>query len=196
MNSFPVKKSADTSQQLHPLLQERWSPRAFDANHRITDDELNAILEAGRWSPSANNFQPWRFIVGKRGGNNFARISATLQGANQQWAPNASAYIVLNAVMTNNEGNPRPVSLYDSGIASAFMTIEANHREYAVHQVGGFDKEKMKAEFKIPEGIEPIAILVIGKQATIESLTDESLKARETSSRARKDISELIISRD
>ena len=191
-----MKKSADTSQQLHPLLQERWSPRAFDATHRITDAELNAILEAGRWSPSANNFQPWRFIVGKRGGDNFEKISATLQGANQQWAPSASAYIVLNAVMTNNEGSPRPVSLYDCGIASAFMTIEANHREYAVHQVGGFDKERIKDEFKIQTGIEPIAILVIGKQATIDSLADEGLKARETSSRARKDISELIINRD
>ena len=191
-----MKKSADTSQQLHPLLQERWSPRAFDATHRITDAELNAILEAGRWSPSANNFQPWRFIVGKRGGDNFEKISATLQGANQQWAPSASAYIVLNAVMTNNEGSPRPVSLYDCGIASAFMTIEANHRQYAVHQVGGFDKEKIKDEFKIQTGIEPIAILVIGKQATIDSLADEGLKARETSSRARKDISELIINRD
>lgn len=196
MSSSPTKKSADTSQQLHPLLQERWSPRAFDASHRITDDEINAILEAGRWSPSSNNFQPWRFIVGKRGGQHFEKISQTLQGANQQWAPNASAYVVLNAVMITDEGNPRPVSLYDSGIASAFMTIEANHRGYAVHQVGGFDKEKLKSEFGISVGIEPIAILVIGKQADVDSLSDENLKLRETSSRARKDFSELIITRD
>lgn len=134
--------------------------------------------------------------MGKRGGQHFEKISQTLQGANQQWAPNSSAYIVLNAVMITDEGNPRPVSLYDSGIASAFMTIEANHRGYAVHQVGGFDKEKLKSEFGISVGIEPIAILVIGKQADVDSLSDESLKLRETSSRARKDFSELIITRD
>jgi len=39
-----MKKSADTSLQLHPLLQERWSPRAFDGSHRIVDEDLNAIL--------------------------------------------------------------------------------------------------------------------------------------------------------
>jgi len=196
MSSNPVKKSATTSQELHPLLQERWSPRAFDSSHRITDDELNAVLEAGRWSPSSSNFQPWRFIVGKKDGANFDLISKTLQGANQQWAPNASAYIVLSAVMVNDNGTARPVSLYDSGIASAFMTMEANHRGYAVHQVGGFDKEQMKKVFNLANEVEPIAILVIGKQANVESLTDESLKARETSTRARKEISELIITRD
>lgn len=191
-----MKKSADTSQQLHPLLQERWSPRAFDEAHRITDDDLNAILEAGRWSPSANNFQPWRFIVGKRGGKNFTLVTETLKGFNQQWAPKASAYVVLNAVMVNEDGSARSASLYDSGIASAFMTLEATHRGFAVHQVAGFEKNELKVRFNLDENLEPIAILVIGKQAPVESLTDENLKARETSSRTRKDFSELVIARD
>jgi nitroreductase len=191
-----IKKSADTSLQLHPLLQERWSPRAFDGTHRIVDEDLNAILEAGRWSPSANNFQPWRFIVGKRGSKNFDSISETLKGFNQAWAPYASAYIVLAAVMKNDDGFDRPGSLYDLGIASAFMTMEANHRDFAVHQVGGFEKAALKSTFNLDPAIEPVVILVIGKQAPADSLSDETLKTRETSSRARKALSELIIARD
>ena len=191
-----MKKSADTSLQLHPLLQERWSPRAFDGSHRIVDEDLNAILEAGRWSPSANNFQPWRFIVGKRGSKNFDSISETLKGFNQAWAPYASAYIVLAAVMKNDDGSDRPGSLYDLGIASAFMTMEANHRDFAVHQVGGFEKAALKSTFNLDPAIEPVVILVIGKQAPADSLSDETLKTRETSSRARKALSELIIARD
>ena len=191
-----IKKSADTSLQLHPLLQERWSPRAFDGSHRIVDEDLNAILEAGRWSPSANNFQPWRFIVGKRGSKNFDSISETLKGFNQAWAPYASAYIVLATVMKNDDGSERPGSLYDLGIASAFMTMEANHRDFAVHQVGGFEKATLKNTFNLDPAIEPVAILVIGKQAPADSLSDETLKTRETSSRARKALSELIIARD
>ena len=191
-----MKKSADTSLQLYPLLQERWSPRAFDGSHRIVDEDLNAILEAGRWSPSANNFQPWRFIVGKRGSKNFDSISETLKGFNQAWAPYASAYIVLAAVMKNDDGSDRPGSLYDLGIASAFMTMEANHRDFAVHQVGGFEKATLKNTFNLDPAIEPVVILVIGKQAPADSLSDETLKTRETSSRARKALSELIIARD
>ncbi len=29
----------------------------------VPDEELNKILDAGRWAPSANNTQPWSFIV-------------------------------------------------------------------------------------------------------------------------------------
>ena len=193
---IPVKKSADTAQKLHPLLQERWSPRAFIEGHRISDEDLLAILEAGRWSPSSNNFQPWRFIVAKHGHKNFEHISETLAGFNREWAPKASAYLVLNAVMVDDSNQPRNQSLYDLGIASAYMTLEANHRGLAVHQVGGFDREKVRESFKLSETVSPIAILVIGKQASPELLGNENLIAREKSSRARKDFSELILSSD
>ena len=29
----------------------------------IPDEVLNQVLEAGRWAPSASNFQPWKFVV-------------------------------------------------------------------------------------------------------------------------------------
>lgn len=192
----PVKKSADTALQLHPLLQERWSPRSFEESHRISDEDLLAIMEAGRWSPSSNNYQPWRFIVGKRGGKNFELVSDTLTGFNREWAPKASVLIVLTAVMVDDSNQPRNQSLYDLGIASTSMTIEANHRGLAVHQVGGFDRTLLKESFKLPERISPIAILVLGKQASVNSLKNEDLAKREQASRARKALSELILASD
>jgi nitroreductase len=191
-----MRKTADTAQQLHPLLQERWSPRSFDENFRISSEDLLAILEAGRWSPSSNNFQPWRFIVAKNGFNNFVAISETLSGFNHEWAPRASAFIVLTAVMFDDSNQPRNQSLYDLGIASAYMTLEANNRGLAVHQVGGFDREAIRERFQLSEKITPIAILVIGKQAEAEILSHEILITREKSSRVRKDFSELILSSD
>ena len=192
----PIKKSAETTQQLHPLLQERWSPRSFDDNHRVADEDLLAILEAGRWSPSSNNFQPWRFIVGKRGGDKFKAIAATFTGFNREWAPKASVFIVLSAVMVDDSNQPRNQSLYDLGIASTTMTLEANHRGLAVHQVGGFDRALLKEEFQLPETISPIAILVLGKQASVESLANEDLAKRERATRSRKALSELILASD
>ena len=53
----------------HPVSEiftNRWSPRAF-TGEPIPDATLHTILEAGSWAPSANNFQPWRFIYVKRG---------------------------------------------------------------------------------------------------------------------------------
>ncbi|MGA0443364.1 MAG: nitroreductase family protein [Candidatus Nanopelagicaceae bacterium] len=181
---------------MHPLLQERWSPRSFDENIRISSEDLLAILEAGRWSPSSNNFQPWRFIVAKNGFNNFVAISETLSGFNREWAPRASAFIDLTAVMFDDSNQPRNQSLYDLGIASAYMTLEANNRGLAVHQVGGFDREAIRESFQLSEKMTPVAILVIGKQAEAEILSHENLITREKSSRVRKDFSELILSSD
>ena len=32
----------------------------------VTEKELEYVLEAARWAPSAGNAQPWRFIVVRR----------------------------------------------------------------------------------------------------------------------------------
>ncbi len=191
-----VKKSADTAEKLHPLLQERWSPRAFDESYRISDQDLLAVLEAGRWSPSSNNYQPWRFIIAKRGGKNFELVTEALAGFNREWAPKASVYIVLTAIMVDDTNQPRSQSLYDLGIASTAMTLEANHRGLAVHQIGGFDRASLKEKFKLPETISPIAIPVLGKQASVNSLTNEDLAKRERASRSRKNLSEIVLASD
>lgn len=60
-------KTATTAEPLHPLLAERWSPRAFDPEHQLTERQTTALLEAARWAPSAGNSQPWRFAVAHRG---------------------------------------------------------------------------------------------------------------------------------
>ena len=73
-----MKKLANTAVELHPILAERWSPRSFDATHEISDSDVLGILEAARWSPSSNNSQPWRFIVAKRGSDEFKKILKTL----------------------------------------------------------------------------------------------------------------------
>jgi nitroreductase len=43
-------------------LKGRRSIRAYQGTP-IKESELNMILEAGRWTPSASNRQPWEFIV-------------------------------------------------------------------------------------------------------------------------------------
>ncbi len=58
-------KTASTDHPIHPMLASRWSPRAFSA--RLLDgDTIASMFEAARWSPSANNLQPWAFIYAER----------------------------------------------------------------------------------------------------------------------------------
>lgn len=44
------------------VIRERRSVHTFGPQP-ITDEELEAILEAGRWAPSARNSQPWQFVA-------------------------------------------------------------------------------------------------------------------------------------
>lgn len=186
-------KPADSSVPLSPVIANRWSPRSFDRSVEITDTDLTAILEAGRWSPSTNNMQPWRFIVAKRGDEHFENLSKHLAGFNSVWAPKASAFVLVLAVTTNEDGSARPFALYDAGLASAFMTIEANNRGIAVHPIAGFNRDQVKAQYELPDNYVQTAILVLGSQAPASDLIDEGLVEREKAPRARRQLSDLVI---
>ncbi len=186
-------KPADSSVTLSPLIANRWSPRSFDAAAQISDTDIAAILEAGRWSPSTNNQQPWRFIVAKRGDAHFENLSKHFAGFNAKWAPTASALILVVAVTTNEDGTTRPFALYDAGLASAFMTMEANHRGIAVHPIAGYDREQVKAQYSLPDNYMQTAILVLGTQASADELKDPALLEREKAPRVRLPLSELVI---
>ncbi len=47
---------------LFDAIQNRKSIRRFKQTP-VPDDDIRKILDAGRWAPSANNTQPWSFIV-------------------------------------------------------------------------------------------------------------------------------------
>ena len=186
-------KPAESSVALSPLIANRWSPRSFDAVAEISDTDIAAILEAGRWSPSTSNQQPWRFIVAKRGDSHFENLTKNFAGFNATWAPSASALILVVAVTTNEDGSVRPFALYDAGLASAFMTMEANHRGIAVHPIAGFNRDEVKTEFSLPDNYSQTAILVMGKQAPAEHLDNEVLLEREKAPRVRLPLAEIVI---
>ncbi len=43
-------------------IKERRSIRKYKPDE-VKEDDLQTILEAGRWAPSASNKQPWHFII-------------------------------------------------------------------------------------------------------------------------------------
>jgi len=47
----------------YELIKNRESVRDYDPNKLIDDKVLNRILNAGRFAPSADNRQPWTFVL-------------------------------------------------------------------------------------------------------------------------------------
>lgn len=188
-------RTAQTSAPVIEHLAERWSPRAFDATHAFPEGALRGLLEAARWAPSANNSQPWRFIVARRGSENFERITETLAGFNRQWAGSAAAFIVNIAETADAEGNARPWAEYDLGQAVAHLSVQATAEGVHVHQLGGFDRDAIRTAFGLEDRQLPVSISVVGKIGSADDLS-EVLREREVAPRTRIDLESLVLVRD
>jgi nitroreductase len=187
-----MTRTAASQVPLHPLLSERWSPRGFDAAHDLRDDSLTALLEAARWAPSANNTQPWRFVVGRRGERDFARLLDLLAPGNEVWARNASALVLVAAETADEAGAGRSHALYDTGQAVAGLVTQAQAEGLVTHQMGGFDTTGAAETFGLPGSLTPLVVVAVGRHDPAAVLP-EPLAARETAPRSRLPLSTLLI---
>lgn len=185
------RKADTTAPLIHPLV-ERWSPRAYDPRAEVSTDVLRTILEAARWAPSANNTQPWRFIVARRGSDAFTTVHDALMGFNQAWADSAAVLIVNIAETADAEGKPRPWARYDLGQAVAHLTVQAQHEGLHTHQMGGFDGARIAQAFGLADHLEVVSVTAIGVLGDVDALP-EPLREREVAPRMRKPLDELVV---
>ena len=189
-----LEMPATAEPQVHALLRRRWSPRAF-AERPVAPAQLRSVLEAARWAPSAANQQPWSFVVATReDGPAHERMLGILMEGNVRWARRAPALILVVAQLySDRDGRPSQRSLYDVGLAVANLTTQATALCLVVHQMGGFYADKARAEFAMPDGYEPVAVLALGYLGDPETLPDD-LRRRETAVRTRKPLEEFVFS--
>jgi nitroreductase len=185
-------KIAITAAPILPVLANRWSPRAFDTDYKLTQHELLSVLEAARWAPSANNGQPWRYSVVERGTDLHSKLVPALAGWNAAWAPNASALIVVSAESTTADGQPHPWAHYDTGLSVGSLIIQAQELNLYTHQMAGLNKELAAQVLDLPEGLEIITVIAIGKIASAETL-EGPLHEREVAPRVRKELDEIVL---
>jgi nitroreductase len=184
----PALPSADVP-ALHPLLAERYSPRAFDSAATVTAEQLGLLLDAARWAPSASNTQPWRFLAGRRGDRAFDALLAALTPSNQTWARDAAALVLVAAETTNEEGTPRPWAAYDAGQATGHLTAQATALGLAVRQMGGFIPADLPA---LPEHVTPLVVVAVGVPLAPDAVPADH-PARRLGPRVRRPLEELLL---
>jgi nitroreductase len=192
MSTATATRTADTEHPVLDVLADRWSPRAFDAETAIDEAKLASALEAARWTPSANNTQPWRFIVARRGTALHDGIHAALMGFNQAWAGNAAVLIVAVAETAAEDGTPITHAVYDLGQSIAHLSVQAHHDGLVVHQMSGFVAEQIRELAGLDERFVPMTVLALGELGDIDALP-EALAQRETAPRVRRPIDETLL---
>ncbi len=179
---------SDSHPAVHALIAMRRSPRAFDPARPVSDEAVYAILEAARWAPSAFNSQPWRFIVGRKGDETYARILESLSEGNRVWAQNATL-LILTVAQEHGEHGPLRYARHDLGLATAQLILQVMALGLYAHPMAGFSKDAARDAFGIPADFAPVAVLAVGYLGDAADLP-EALRERENAPRSRRPLSE------
>jgi len=130
----------------------------------ITDGLIADLAECAQLSASCFNNQPWQYV--------FVYDPAQLKNMHEalssgnEWAKNASMII---AVLGKQEDDcviyDRIYYRFDIGMATALMILRATELGLVAHPIAGYSPKKTRAILGIPNDIDVIALVIVGKHA-------------------------------
>ncbi len=188
-----MEKPAETQYPIHDLLKRRWSPRAF-ADRPIEPQKVRCLFEAARWAASSFNEQPWSFIVAtKDQPQAFEKALSCLVEANQAWA-RLAPMLILTTSKRNFSKNDKPnrVYIHDLGLAMGSLTLQATAMGLAVHQMAGVNLDRVRQEYDVPEGHEPVTAAAVGYAGEPGQLPEQWMREAEREPRTRKPFDQFV----
>ena len=155
--------------ELMEAIKGRRSIRKYKAD-APSDEDLNFILEAARWSPSWANTQCWEFII-VRDAETKKKLAETLPEKNPARPAIGQAPVVIAACALKEKagyfkGNPATDKgdwlLFDTALALQNLTLAAHSRGLGTVHVGFFDSRKAEEILKVPSITAVVELLPLG----------------------------------
>jgi len=174
-------------------IQARRSVKHYDANHQMTEAEINQLLSLAILSPTAFNIQNWRFAVVKdrelrkqirkvawdqaqvTDASLLIVLCADLKAWQKQperyWqnAPKEVQDFILPAIDNYYRGKDqvqRDEAMRSCGIAAQTLMLAAKAMGYDSCPMDGFDFEKVAEIINLPDDHVIAMFVVIGKALT------------------------------
>lgn len=143
------------------LAKNRFSVRSF-LDRPVEKEKLDLILQAGQVAPTACNNQPQRVYV--------LQGEDTLKKLEKCTPCRFGAPLALLTCYAADECWKRAFDGkcsgdVDASIVTTQMMLQAADLGIGSTWVMFFDPEAVRAEFSLPEGVEPVSILVMGYPA-------------------------------
>lgn len=147
-------------------IKERRSIRAY-TDEEVSERDVERLIEAARWAPSAGNIQPWAFVVVKDVETKRKLSSAAL---NQTLIQEAPVVIVVCAdlIRSSSGYGSRGVHLYsiqDTAAATENILLAAQELGLATCWVGAFRENEVAKAVKAPRNLRPVAMVAVGYPA-------------------------------
>jgi nitroreductase len=189
-NKGIVVNIAKTDYPISEIIAKRWSARAF-STRPVQSSKLLSILEAARWAPSSRNEQPWRYIVFTNDKPKILKKAQSVLKEINDYAKRAPILICAITKKTYSEnGSANRLHFHDLGAANENMFLEAFNQGLIMHEMGGFDVQKAREIFDVPDDYEVGIMIAIGYQDTYHVLPDR-LRHKAFTPRVRKPLSEI-----
>jgi nitroreductase len=185
-----ISKIANTDFPIHNLIARRWSARAFSTK-TVEKSKLLSILEAARWAPSSRNEQPWRYIVFTDENPEKLNIARSVLLEINNYVKRAPILIcALTKKYYSDNGIYNKLHFHDLGAANENMFLESFNQGLIMHEMGGFDRDKARRVFNVPDEYEIGIMVAIGYQDSHDILP-KRYKEKAFSPRERKSLSEI-----
>ena len=144
----------------YDVIKTRRSIRSFSSK-QIPEQTLKRILNAARLAPSANNRQPWRYIIIR----DTEKINQIAQlASNQLFIAEAPVVVVICGLRYTNRHSWFGESMYilETAISIEHLVLAARNEGLGTCWVGAFDKQGVEKLLNIPQGSPPIMITPLG----------------------------------
>lgn len=175
------------------ILSEIEKRRAYRAlsQEKIDSQTLDTILKAATLAPSCMNKQPWRFLLVT---DDKARslVSDALVGGNY-WAKKAPAYVLVitSAELDCKLPRGREYALFDTGMATMNLLLQATKEGLYAHPMAGFDADKLADSFNIAPEFVLVTVIALAYPGSTDNLSDQHLEM-EKAPRDRKALESVV----
>lgn len=140
----------------------------------ISDELIRDLAGSAGLSASCFNNQPWRFVFVRH-----PKILSQIHGAlpkTNSWIKDASMIIAVFSRKSDDcVVKGREYNLFDTGMATAYLILRATELGLVAHPVAGYKEEVVKHTLNIPDEMQIITLVNVGKHSDIlrETLTEK-----------------------
>jgi nitroreductase len=149
---------SEASRAVLDAIRSRRSIRQY-RDEPVNDEDLRAILEAGRWAPSGLNNQPWRFVVVR---DPLVKKEVAEQTRYRDVVRTASVIIVV--FMDNGASYDRVKDCQGIGACLQNMWLAAHALGLGAVWLGEIlkNKDRVAEILSTPDTYELMAVLAVG----------------------------------
>ena len=193
MKETKALKEANTEFEVLEIIRKRWSPRSF-SSESVSITEVETMIEAASWAPSAMNEQPWRFAVARREDEkHFEKLVSLLYEGNYRWAKYAAVLmVVVGSNRYERNGKLNVNMAHDTGMATQNLLLQGVSMGIYGHVMEGFDKEKASETLGLGDGMKPLSMIALGKLGDPNKL-EEPYLTRELAKRSRRPVKDSFL---